>query len=243
MCGIVGYIGNKSTIDILLNGLKELEYRGYDSAGVALVNSDDIEVFKAVGKIANLEEKINQHSKFSVSNTLPSVGIGHTRWATHGKPTEVNAHPHMGEYSYVVHNGIIENYKELKDELVSQGHVFLSQTDTEVIVHLFEHYNNKLQNPTESFRQTINRLEGAFAILLITKSAPDQIFFFKQGSPLIVAKGLQKHEVLFASSDAPLIGLSEKVIYLEDGTGGVSNGENIEFFTPSPSWSSLPLSK
>lgn len=172
MCGIVGYIGKYDTCKILLDGLKELEYRGYDSAGIAVLNEKNIDVFKAVGKLVNLEEKVNE-SKSGEYN----LGIGHTRWATHGKPTEVNAHPHLGEYSYVVHNGIIENYKELKDELLALGHKFVSQTDTEVIVHLFEHYNNKLKDATKSFKETIKRLEGAYAILLITKDEPEKIFF------------------------------------------------------------------
>ena len=139
MCGIVGYIGKQNTSKILIDGLKELEYRGYDSAGIAILENDKLDVFKAVGKIANLEAKV-ETSSYDSQNINFSIGIGHTRWATHGKPTELNAHPHLGEYSYVVHNGIIENYKELKDELISVGHKFVSQTDTEVIVHLFEYY-------------------------------------------------------------------------------------------------------
>lgn len=171
MCGIVGYIGKYDTTKILLDGLKELEYRGYDSAGIAVLHGNEIDVFKAVGKLVNLEEKVNQNNKDRYN-----LGIGHTRWATHGKPTEVNAHPHLGEYSYVVHNGIIENYKELKDELTSLGHNFVSQTDTEVIVHLFEHYNNKLNDAKKAFQETIKRLEGAYAILLITKKDPEKYF-------------------------------------------------------------------
>jgi len=117
MCGIVGYIGSQNTRDILIDGLKELEYRGYDSAGIAILKDSNIEVYKALGKIVNLEEKANK-DKCTLDDNEFSIGIGHTRWATHGKPTEINAHPHLGEYSYVVHNGIIENYKELKDELI-----------------------------------------------------------------------------------------------------------------------------
>ena len=239
MCGIVGYIGKKETTKILLDGLKELEYRGYDSAGIALLKNDKIDVFKALGKLVNLEEKVN--SVVTVDDY--QLGIGHTRWATHGKPTELNAHQHLGEYSYVVHNGIIENYKELKDDLISKGHKFVSQTDTEVIVHLFENFNNKLNNPTQAFKKTIENLEGAFSILLITKADPTKVFFFKHGSPLIVAKGNEENEVLFASSDAPLIGLANDVVYLEDGVGGIASAEEIEFFTEDYTWSTLPSSK
>lgn len=238
MCGIVGYIGKKDTTKILLDGLKELEYRGYDSAGIAVLKDNKIDVFKALGKLINLEEKVNS----SASNDY-HLGIGHTRWATHGKPTELNAHPHLGEYSYVVHNGIIENYKELKDELIEKGHKFVSQTDTEVIVHLFENFYNQLNDTTKAFKNTISRLEGAFSILLITKADPTKIFFFKNGSPLIVAKGNEKEEVLFASSDAPLIGLANDVVYLEDGVGGVISANSIEFFNDNYTWSTLPSSK
>ena len=238
MCGIVGYIGKYDTTKILLDGLKELEYRGYDSAGIAVLHGNEIDVFKAVGKLVNLEEKVNQNNKDRYN-----LGIGHTRWATHGKPTEVNAHPHLGEYSYVVHNGIIENYKELKDELTSLGHNFVSQTDTEVIVHLFEHYNNKLNDAKKAFQETIKRLEGAYAILLITKKDPEKIFFYKLGSPMIVGHGIEKDEVLFASSDSALIGLANDVVYLVDKIGGVASRDGIEFFSKNIVWSKLPTSK
>lgn len=238
MCGIVGYIGKKETTKILLDGLKELEYRGYDSAGIAVLKDNRIDVFKALGKLVNLEEKVNATASDSYE-----LGIGHTRWATHGKPTELNAHPHLGEYSYVVHNGIIENYKELKEELTAKGHKFVSQTDTEVIVHLFENFYNQENDTKKAFQNTISRLEGAFSILLITKADPTKVFFFKHGSPLIVAKGNEKEEVLFSSSDAPLIGLASSVVYLEDGVGGIASAESIEFFNDNYSWSSLPTSK
>ena len=238
MCGIVGYIGKKETTKILLDGLKELEYRGYDSAGIAVLKDNRIDVFKALGKLVNLEEKVN-----ATASSDYELGIGHTRWATHGKPTELNAHPHLGEYSYVVHNGIIENYKELKEELSSKGHKFVSQTDTEVIVHLFENFYNQENDTKKAFQNTILRLEGAFSILLITKADPTKVFFFKHGSPLIVAKGNEKEEVLFSSSDAPLIGLASSVVYLEDGVGGIASADSIEFFSDNYSWSSLPTSK
>ena len=240
MCGIVGYIGKKDTKKILVEGLQELEYRGYDSSGIAILEDNDIKLFKAVGKIKNLQEKI-ENSPYKVTTSKQTTGIGHTRWATHGKPTESNAHPHLGEYSFVVHNGIIENYKELKTELEGFGHKFLSQTDTEVIVHLFEHYNNKLADTKKAFQSTIKRLKGAYSILLITKNEPDKIFFFKHGSPLIVAKG--DEEVLFSSSDAPLIGLATQVVYLEDGVGGIAESSNIDFFSDNYSWSTLSTSK
>ncbi len=240
MCGIVGYIGKQDTSKILLDGLKELEYRGYDSAGISILENDKFELYKAVGKIKNLQEKIdnNKPSKDEVLN----IGIGHTRWATHGKPTELNAHPHLGEYSYVVHNGIIENYKELKDELLSYGHKFVSQTDTEVIVHLFEYYFNQNTDALKSFELTISRLNGAYSILLITKSEPSKIYFMKHGSPLAVAHGNIDGEVLFASSDAPLIGLAKDVVYLEDGVWGIASKDELKFYGD-VSWTTLSSSK
>jgi len=241
MCGIVGYIGKKNTSKILIDGLRELEYRGYDSAGIAILENEKLDVFKAVGKIANLEAKI-ETSVYEQDLSEFSIGIGHTRWATHGKPTELNAHPHLGEYSYVVHNGIIENYKELKEELTKAGHKFVSQTDTEVIVHLFEYYFNKTNDAKKSFLDTISRLEGAYSILLITKSQPNTIFFMKHGSPLAIARGNNDDEILFASSDAPLIGLANDVAYLEDGVNGYAVDGHI-VFNQEVKWTTLPSSK
>ncbi|MRI58634.1 MAG: glutamine--fructose-6-phosphate transaminase (isomerizing) [Epsilonproteobacteria bacterium] len=211
MCGIVGYIGSKDIKKILLEGLKELEYRGYDSAGIAILQNNELKIYKAVGKLENL---INKTKDLKTEGF--GIGIGHTRWATHGKPTELNAHPHMGEYSYVVHNGIIENFKEIKKELNDVR--FISQTDTEVIVHLFEKYLQDLNDPLKAFKATIDRLQGAYAILLITKADPSKIFFAKKGSPLIV--GRDGEEIYFASSDAPLIGHAKEVHYLDDGEWG-----------------------
>ena len=240
MCGIVGYIGTKNTSEILIDGLKELEYRGYDSAGIAILDNNKIDVYKAIGKIKNLEEKVS-HNLCTIENETLTIGIGHTRWATHGKPTELNAHPHLGEYSYVVHNGIIENYKELKEELTEAGHKFVSQTDTEVIVHLFEYYFNKNNDAQTSFTQTIERLEGAYSILLITKSQPNKVFFMKHGSPLAVAKS-DDGEIYFASSDAPLIGYAKDVVYLEDGVSGVATDSSL-VFSHEVNWTNLPTSK
>ncbi len=225
MCGIVGYLGNKDTKEILLDGLKELEYRGYDSAGIAVLQNDVFSNFKAVGKIVNLEEK----TKNFVTDSF-AVGIGHTRWATHGKPTELNAHPHLGESSYVVHNGIIENYVELKHSLQSDGVKFLSQTDTEVIVHQFEKNLKSAKNAFEAFTQTISELEGAYAILLVTKGENETIFFAKHGSPMLVGIN-EENEKFFASSDTPLIGYAKQVNYFEDGDYGYVSKEEIAIYS------------
>ncbi|NPA87312.1 MAG: glutamine--fructose-6-phosphate transaminase (isomerizing), partial [Epsilonproteobacteria bacterium] len=170
MCGIVGCIGIENVVDYLIEGLKELEYRGYDSAGIAVLDNGELKTIKAVGKIKNLEDKISK-----VKLNKPSVGIAHTRWATHGKPTEINAHPHRGEFSAVVHNGIIENYQEIKKFLQKEGVNFLSQTDTEVIVKLFEYYYNG--DEVEAFQKTLEKLDGAYAILLISEKFPKKILF------------------------------------------------------------------
>lgn len=224
MCGIVGYIGKKNTKEILLNGLKELEYRGYDSAGIAVLSEGEFSNFKAVGKLVNLEEK----TKDFITNHF-ALGIGHTRWATHGKPTEINAHPHLGEYSYVVHNGIIENYAELKKELEAEGVHFLSQTDTEVIVHLFEKNLKTAASELKAFEKTVAQLQGAYAILLVTKSKEDTIFFAKLGSPMLVGIN-SENEKYFASSDTPLIGQCDTVSYFDDGDYGYVTPNEIKIF-------------
>ncbi len=224
MCGIVGYLGKKNTKEILLDGLKELEYRGYDSAGIAVLQNNHFSNFKAVGKLVNLEEK----TKDFVTDSF-AVGIGHTRWATHGKPTELNAHPHLGESSYVVHNGIIENYALLKKELIDGGVKFLSQTDTEVIVHQFEKNLKVAKNAFEAFSKTLKELEGAYAILLVTKGEPETIYFAKSGSPMIVGINADG-EKYFASSDTPLIGHCTEVNYFEDGDFGYVTSEELAIF-------------
>lgn len=241
MCGIVGYIGKNNIKNILLDGLGELEYRGYDSAGIAVLQDENFSIYKAVGKLENLRNKTQDFQPEGFS-----IGIGHTRWATHGKPTELNAHPHIGENSYVVHNGIIENYQELKKRLLAEGSTFVSQTDTEVIVHLFESHNRRLNDPLKAFRATLDELEGAYALLLITKSAPGTIFFAKHGSPMLI--GLSGDEKHFASSDTPLIGLCSDVVYLHDGENGYLTADSIELFNESyervdPVLKTLPSSK
>ncbi|QCI27554.1 glutamine--fructose-6-phosphate transaminase (isomerizing) [Caminibacter pacificus] len=237
MCGIVGCIGIENVVDYLIEGLKELEYRGYDSAGIAVLDNGELKTIKAVGKIKNLEDKISK-----VKLNKPSVGIAHTRWATHGKPTEINAHPHRGEFSAVVHNGIIENYQEIKKFLQKEGVNFLSQTDTEVIVKLFEYYYNG--DEVEAFQKTLEKLDGAYAILLISEKFPKKILFAKKGSPLIVAKN--ENKIYFASSDAPLIGHATTAHYLEDDEWGWVD-EEIHIFKGheklSPRFKDLPNNK
>ena len=225
MCGIVGYLGNKNAKEILLSGLKELEYRGYDSSGIAVLQNGKFDSFKAIGKLVNLEEK----TKDFVTDNF-SIGIGHTRWATHGKPTELNAHPHIGDESYVVHNGIIENYAELKQELITDGVTFLSQTDTEVIVHQFEKNLNISDSSFEAFKKTISELKGAYAILLVTKSTGETIFFAKNASPMILGIN-DENEKYFASSDTPLIGQCSDVNYFEDGDYGYVTPTELVIFT------------
>ncbi|WP_456456686.1 glutamine--fructose-6-phosphate transaminase (isomerizing) [Nitratifractor sp.] len=225
MCGIVGYIGPQEKKKILLDGLQELEYRGYDSAGIAVISDGKLEHFKAVGKLKNLREKA---ADFQSEGS--GVAIGHTRWATHGKPTELNAHPHVGAFSYVVHNGIIENYRELKEELEAQGVRFLSQTDTETVVHLFEQKIKEGLEPFEAFKATVGRLEGAYAILLISKASPETIFFAKNGSPLLIA--FDGEEIYFASSDTAVIGHAKEAYYLEDGEYGYARPGEVKLFGP-----------
>ncbi len=223
MCGIVGYLGKREKKEILLDGLQELEYRGYDSAGIAVIEHNKLYNFKAIGKLKNLREKTKDFNTDGFG-----ISIGHTRWATHGKPTELNAHPHLGQFSYVVHNGIIENYQELKKELQADDISFLSQTDTETIVHLFEKYYELTNNPFEAFEKTIERLEGAYATLLITEVAPDTIFFAKNGSPMLI--GFEGEDIYFASSDTPIIGKATEAYYLEDAEYGYAQKGAVTLF-------------
>ena len=223
MCGIVGYLGKNEKKEILLDGLQELEYRGYDSAGIAVIEGDKLNNFKAIGKLENLREKTKAYHTEGFG-----ISIGHTRWATHGKPTELNAHPHLGAYSYVVHNGIIENYQELKAELQADGVNFLSQTDTETIVHLFEKEYKSSDSVFTAFEKTISKLEGAYATLLITEADPDAIYFAKHGSPMLV--GFNENDVYFASSDTPIIGKATEVYYLEDGEYGYAKEGELKLF-------------
>jgi glutamine---fructose-6-phosphate transaminase (isomerizing) len=210
MCGIIAYIGSKDAYPILMKGLKRLEYRGYDSAGIALLN-EGLHVYKVKGKVEDLE-------RFSEGKDLAgTVGMGHTRWATHGEPNDANAHPHMSGNGRiaVIHNGIIENYASLKDVLTISGHIFNSDTDTEVLVHLIEEIQNKYNNSLEeAVRQALSMVIGAYAIVLIDKEDPDRIVAARKGSPLVV--GLGEGEFYIASDASPIIEYTKKVVYLND---------------------------
>lgn len=211
MCGIVGYIGTKNCVPILLEGLKRLEYRGYDSAGIGIINSTECKVIKTKGKVSELEKLVNKESVVS------NLGIGHTRWATHGEPSIINAHPHVNEDHtlFLIHNGIIENYASLKKGLQSQGYKFVSETDTEVLAHLIDRYLKLKNNLFQAVRYALNEVEGTYGIAVIYKNEPDKIIAAKKGSPLVI--GVGKNENFIASDVNALIAHTSQVVYLEDG--------------------------
>ncbi len=211
MCGIVGYIGPRNATPIILNGLKRLEYRGYDSAGLAVINGDRIEVRRDAGKLERLTELVNG------SPVSGAPGIGHTRWATHGEPSARNAHPHLGASGrvVVVHNGIVENFLELKDELTSEGTQFKSDTDTETIVHLVEHNQASGLNLTEAARRTFNQVQGAHGIVLLSADEPDKIVCARIGNAGGVVIGLGEGENYIASDIPAILEHTRKVIFLE----------------------------
>lgn len=213
MCGIVGYLGNGNAYDVLIKGLHRLEYRGYDSAGIALVApGGKLNVFKAKGKVENLETICND------KDTDASVGIAHTRWATHGEPSDCNAHPHYSEDGNLalVHNGTIENYKLLKDALEEHGCKFHSETDTEVLVQLIEYIkiNNKC-SLLEAVREALHRVVGAYAIAVVEKNDPDTIIAARQSSPLVI--GIGDDETFLASDASPFVEYTKDAVYLNDG--------------------------
>ena len=212
MCGIVAYIGKKQAFPIILKGLKRLEYRGYDSAGIALINQDQLNVFKKAGKVSNLEEFM-LHQDHSGNS-----GIGHTRWATHGAPTDTNAHPHVSMDGSIalIHNGIIENYDALKQELIRQGYLFKSETDTEVLVHLVD-FISKKENVWfgEALRLALLNVVGAYAIVAISKNFPGQMVAARKSSPLVVGIG-ENGDFYLASDATPIVEYTKRVVYLED---------------------------
>ena len=206
MCGIIGYIGEKNPVEVLINGLKSLEYRGYDSAGIALKEKDQIEVIKSVGKIVNLEEKLKNQE------LIPShLGIAHTRWATHGKPSEKNAHPHTVGNVTLVHNGIIENAEELREKLKKEGVTFNSETDTEVITALINKYYEN--NPVEAINKALDEVKGSYALGILFQGS-DDLYAVRKDSPLIV--GLGKEENFIASDIAAIIDYTNKYLLLEE---------------------------
>ncbi len=223
MCGIVGYVGENSASPILLDGLKKLEYRGYDSAGVAVFENGGVKVVKTKGRIADLEQKLSAGE--SLSGT---VGIGHTRWATHGAPTDANAHPHKGGDGRVtlVHNGIIENYIELKSMLEAAGYRFLSETDTEVLAHLFDYYYKG--DALSAMQSVMRTVRGSYAVAVLTADAPDRIIAAKKDSPLIVGKGDGEN---FLASDIPAVLKYTRECYLlEDGEIALLTKDSVSFF-------------
>jgi glucosamine--fructose-6-phosphate aminotransferase (isomerizing) len=222
MCGIVGYVGDKDINSVLMSGLWRLEYRGYDSSGVASIVNGDLEVRKVKGKLMNLEELLRDKP------LVGKLGIGHTRWATHGEPSDHNAHPQVDckKKIAIVHNGIIENYYTIKEELIKKKHLFQSNTDTEVLAHLIEeNYDGNLK---DSVLKSIKRLEGSFAISVISSEEPDKIVSYRYGSPLIV--GIGKKENMVASDIPALLDHTKHIVILNDGELAVLRKDNVEFY-------------
>ncbi|RMF46385.1 MAG: isomerizing glutamine--fructose-6-phosphate transaminase, partial [Deltaproteobacteria bacterium] len=209
MCGIVGYIGDKDAADIVFDGLRRLEYRGYDSAGIATLTGDGIDIRRAEGKLVNLEGLLRDKPLSG------SLGIGHTRWATHGRPSETNAHPHHAGGIVVVHNGIIENYLELKERLQGQGHSFRSETDTEIIAHLVEQHCKEGCDFESAVRRALGEVRGAYAVAVLCVREPDRLIAARLGSPLVIGCGEGE---FFVASDIPaMLSHTRQMIFLEDG--------------------------
>ncbi|MDP2357584.1 MAG: glutamine--fructose-6-phosphate transaminase (isomerizing) [Beijerinckiaceae bacterium] len=221
MCGIVGIIGREPVASRLIEALKRLEYRGYDSAGVATLEEGHLARRRAEGKLRNLEARLNEQPLHGF------VGIGHTRWATHGRPTENNAHPHATERLAVVHNGIIENFRELRDELTGRGHRFVSETDTEVVAHLVTDEMDKGKAPIAAVAAALPRLKGAFALAFVFNGAPDILIAARQGAPLAIGYG--EGEMFLGSDALALAPFTDTITYLEDGDWAILSREGVEF--------------
>ncbi len=224
MCGIVGYIGRREAAPLLLNGLKRLEYRGYDSAGIAVLNGQ-MEMFKKKGSVGNLEEELNVSGSVMLGAT---AGIAHTRWATHGDPSDRNAHPHMNVSGDIalIHNGIVENYMSLKQELIDQGYIFASDTDSEVLVHLIDRIwkSDPSLDLEAAVRQALRHVEGAYGLCIISSREPDKIVVARKGSPLVI--GIGDGEYFIASDAAPIVEHTNKVVYLSDGEMAIVTRDN-----------------
>jgi glucosamine--fructose-6-phosphate aminotransferase (isomerizing) len=227
MCGIVAYIGYREACPIILKGLKRLEYRGYDSAGVALLDENmQMKVYKKTGKVVDLEKEIGDR------DTSAFTGMGHTRWATHGEPNDRNAHPHLsgdGEFA-IIHNGIIENYAALKEMLIVRGHHFKSETDTEVLIHLIEEvYKNNSVEFEEAVRMALTQVIGAYAIVILSKKDPNYLIGAKKGSPMVIGVGENEH---FIASDAtPIVEYTRNVVYIQDGEIAIIEGNKLTIKT------------
>ncbi|MDH0033000.1 MULTISPECIES: glutamine--fructose-6-phosphate transaminase (isomerizing) [unclassified Acinetobacter] len=222
MCGIVGGVAERNITEVLIEGLKRLEYRGYDSSGLALLNNQHILRERRVGKVANLAEAVSEQ------HLTGNVGIAHTRWATHGKPTENNAHPHVSGNVAVVHNGIIENYQELKDELQALGYVFTSQTDTEVVAHLVNNALKQTDSLLGAVQNIVPRLKGAYALGIVHTEHPDEMITVREGSPLVIGVGIGEN---FISSDQlALLPVTNRFVYLEEGDIARLTRSSIEVF-------------
>jgi glucosamine--fructose-6-phosphate aminotransferase (isomerizing) len=224
MCGIIGYAGTRDVVPVLIGGLKKLEYRGYDSAGIAVIDDSGVQVVRAEGKLSNLESKLEERPLHG------TFGMGHTRWATHGKPNENNAHPHRdcSGKVVVIHNGIIENFLPLKQRLQKAGHEFKTETDTEVVAHLIEETMKDGTKFVDAVRKTLKEIEGHYALVIIDGNEPGTIVAAKQGPPLVV--GLGENENFIASDVAPLLTYTRNVIYLEDGEYAVADQHKVTLF-------------
>lgn len=226
MCGIVGYIGDKKASDIIIKGLERLEYRGYDSAGIALVNGA-LEIKKGKGKVANLKKMLRDHPMEG------TVGVGHTRWATHGAPNDINSHPHVSKSGNIalVHNGIIENHVTLKKELQSKGHTFYSDTDTEVIAQLIEeiYQDGKDIDFERAVQLALKQIVGTYGLAILHEKEPDQIIVARKGSPLLI--GVGEGEMFIASDASPIVEYTQKVVYLDDGEMAIINKDGYEVKT------------
>ncbi|MEK6634522.1 MAG: glutamine--fructose-6-phosphate aminotransferase, partial [Nitrospirota bacterium] len=209
MCGIVGYVGNQEAVPILIGGLAKLEYRGYDSAGVAIQQGQKITVRRSVGKLVNLQKSLQEKELSGM------VGIGHTRWATHGKPSEQNAHPHRSKGCVLVHNGIIENYQPLKQQLEKEGYTFQSETDTEVLAHLIDKYLQKGQGLADAVRSATKDVRGSYALAVISEKEPGTLVAARSGCPLVV--GRTKQASFVASDVMAMLVHTRDVTYLEEG--------------------------
>jgi glutamine---fructose-6-phosphate transaminase (isomerizing) len=220
MCGIVGYVGNQEAVPILIAGLAKLEYRGYDSAGVAVMQGNKIEVRRSVGKLANLQKSLAEKAINGM------VGIGHTRWATHGKPSEQNAHPHRSNGCVLVHNGIIENYQPLKEQLQKEGYAFQSETDTEVVAHLIDKYLQRDLTLAEAVRAAAKEVRGSYALAVICEKEPDRVIAARSGCPLVVGRTKQASYV--ASDVMAMLAHTRDVIYLEEGDVAIVTQDDVQ---------------